>query len=164
MKFLIVLLALFPVVAPAQSLSERVVSYLSAASIPWAPGDWSTCQPEGQPDQICSWDAGKLGPQPSAGALAATPVSPPVPAQITAVQLQRQLNAMASCAPDGKTNCYAAAASAISASGNVDLQIQWAKATVFLRGDPNVAAIGAAIGLTSAQIDQTFRDAVANYP
>jgi len=47
------------------NLSESIVTYLNQNNIPFAPGDFSTGQPEGQADQILFWNQQKLGPQPT---------------------------------------------------------------------------------------------------
>lgn len=48
----------------AASESDLVQAYLTSNKITWSAGDWATCQPQGQSDQICIWNATKLGNQP----------------------------------------------------------------------------------------------------
>jgi hypothetical protein len=46
------------------ALNDQIIAYLTVNNIAFAPGDYQTGQPEGQPDQILHWDA-KLGAQPT---------------------------------------------------------------------------------------------------
>ena len=56
-------------------LNEKIVAYLSVNNITFTVSDYSTMQPEGQPDQIFSWNTEKLGVQPTEAQLdAAYPI------------------------------------------------------------------------------------------
>lgn len=46
-------------------LNEKIIAYLDANSIAFAPGDYMTGQPAGEEDQILHWDTEALGPQPT---------------------------------------------------------------------------------------------------
>jgi hypothetical protein len=46
------------------ALNDQIVAYLTVNNIAFAPGDYMTGQPEGEPDQILHWDA-RLGTQPT---------------------------------------------------------------------------------------------------
>jgi len=47
------------------SLNDTIVAYLTVNNIAFAPGDYQTGQPEGQPDQVLTWNTAKLGAQPT---------------------------------------------------------------------------------------------------
>lgn len=47
------------------SLNDEIVAYLTVNKIAFGPGDYMTGQPEGQPDQVLSWNTAKLGAQPT---------------------------------------------------------------------------------------------------
>ena len=56
-------------------LNSEIIAYLSVNNIPYTAGDYQTGQPEGQPNQILSWNTTKLGAQPTQAQLdAAYPV------------------------------------------------------------------------------------------
>ena len=46
------------------ALNDQIIAYLTVNGIAFAPGDYMTGQPEGEPDQVLHWDA-KLGAQPT---------------------------------------------------------------------------------------------------
>ena len=46
-------------------LNDKIVAYLYANGVSYAVGDYQTGQPEGEPDQILSWNESKLGPRPT---------------------------------------------------------------------------------------------------
>ena len=46
------------------TLNEKVIAYLSVNNISFTVNDYSTGQPEGQPNQILDWNTAALGPQP----------------------------------------------------------------------------------------------------
>lgn len=48
------------------SLNDQIVAYLTVNNIAFTAGDYMTGQPEGQPDQILSWNTAKLGAEPTA--------------------------------------------------------------------------------------------------
>jgi len=75
------------------------------------------------------------------------PPPPPVPFSVPAV------NAKLALAQAG----YHSTVEAIIAQADEEAQIWWSDATVFQRDHPMVATFGAALGLTSAQIDDLFR-------
>ncbi|WP_309400567.1 hypothetical protein [Cerasicoccus maritimus] len=78
-------------------------------------------------------------------------VALPVPAQVTVRQLRLWLNA--------EGHDVDAVINAMPEPGKSEAQIAWEYATIYERDDPLVDGIGSALGLTSAQIDQAFRDA-----
>lgn len=47
------------------SLNDKIVAYLTINNIAYAPGDYMTGQPEGQPDQILQWNTAALGAEPT---------------------------------------------------------------------------------------------------
>ena len=47
------------------ALNDTIVAYLTVNNIAFAPGDYQTGQPEGQPDQVLTWNTAKLGAQPT---------------------------------------------------------------------------------------------------
>ena len=47
------------------ALNDTIVAYLTVNNIAFAPGDYQTGQPEGQPDQVLTWNTEKLGAQPT---------------------------------------------------------------------------------------------------
>ena len=56
-------------------LNSEIIAYLSVNNIPYTAGDYQTGQPEGQPNQILSWNTAKLGAEPTQAQLdAAYPV------------------------------------------------------------------------------------------
>ena len=56
-------------------LNSEIIAYLSVNNIPYTAGDYQTGQPEGQANQILSWDTAKLGAEPTQAQLdAAYPV------------------------------------------------------------------------------------------
>ena len=56
-------------------LNSEIIAYLSVNNIAYTAGDYQTGQPEGQPNQILSWDTAKLGAEPTQAQLdAAYPV------------------------------------------------------------------------------------------
>ena len=46
-------------------LNSEIIAYLSVNNIPYTAGDYQTGQPEGQPNQILSWNTEKLGAEPT---------------------------------------------------------------------------------------------------
>jgi len=46
-------------------LNSEIIAYLSVNNIPYTAGDYQTGQPEGQANQILSWNTAKLGAQPT---------------------------------------------------------------------------------------------------
>ena len=46
-------------------LNSEIIAYLTVNNIPYTSGDYQTGQPEGQPNQILSWNTEKLGEQPT---------------------------------------------------------------------------------------------------
>ena len=56
-------------------LNSEIIAYLSVSNIAYTAGDYQTGQPEGQANQILSWDTAKLGAEPTQAQLdAAYPV------------------------------------------------------------------------------------------
>ena len=56
-------------------LNTQIVAYLTVNNITYTPGDYQTGQPEGQSDQILSWNTEKLGAEPTQAQLdAAYPI------------------------------------------------------------------------------------------
>ena len=56
-------------------LNSEIIAYLSVNNIPYTAGDYQTGQPEGQANQILSWNTAKLGAEPTQAQLdAAYPV------------------------------------------------------------------------------------------
>ena len=56
-------------------LNSEIIAYLSVNNIHYTAGDYQTGQPEGQANQILSWDTAKLGAEPTQAQLdAAYPV------------------------------------------------------------------------------------------
>ena len=56
-------------------LNSEIIAYLSVNNIAYTAGDYQTGQPEGQANQILSWDTAKLGAEPTQAQLdAAYPV------------------------------------------------------------------------------------------
>lgn len=56
-------------------LNSEIIAYLSVNNIPYTAGDYQTGQPEGEPNQILSWNTEKLGAEPTQAQLdAAYPV------------------------------------------------------------------------------------------
>ena len=56
-------------------LNSEIIAYLSVNNIAYTAGDYQTGQPEGQPNQILSWNTAKLGAQPTQAQLdAAYPI------------------------------------------------------------------------------------------
>ena len=47
------------------SLNTQIIAYLTVNNITYTPGDYQTGQPEGQSDQILSWNTEKLGAEPT---------------------------------------------------------------------------------------------------
>lgn len=56
---------------------------------------------------------------------------------------------------------FDAADAAVKASGNLPLQTAWEYGNTISRGSPGMVALGQALGLAGAQIDQLFRQAAA---
>ena len=57
------------------SLNDEIVAYLTVNNISFTSGDYMTGQPEGEPDQILSWNTVKLGAEPTQAQLdAAYPI------------------------------------------------------------------------------------------
>lgn len=75
---------------------------------------------------------------------AATPITP------------RQARLAMAATPHGQGTLLQAVQSAIVASDNPGLQIAWEYAVEWKRDAPEIAQIGAALGLTAAQIDTLF--------
>jgi hypothetical protein len=46
-------------------LNTQIVAYLTVNNIAYTAGDYQTGQPEGEPNQILSWDTAKLGAEPT---------------------------------------------------------------------------------------------------
>ena len=46
-------------------LNSEIIAYLSVNNIPYTAGDYQTGQPEGQANQILSWNTEKLGAEPT---------------------------------------------------------------------------------------------------
>jgi hypothetical protein len=46
-------------------LNSEIIAYLTVNNIPYTAGDYQTGQPEGQPNQILSWNTAKLGAEPT---------------------------------------------------------------------------------------------------
>jgi len=46
-------------------LNDQIQAYLAQANIAYESGDYKTGQPAGGADQVLSWDAAKLGAQPT---------------------------------------------------------------------------------------------------
>ena len=46
-------------------LNTEIVAYLTVNNIQYTIGDYQTGQPEGQPNQILTWNTAALGPQPT---------------------------------------------------------------------------------------------------
>ncbi len=46
-------------------LNTQIIAYLTVNNIPYTAGDYQTGQPEGQSDQILSWNTDKLGAEPT---------------------------------------------------------------------------------------------------
>ena len=56
-------------------LNSEIIAYLSVNNIPFTAGDYQTGQPEGEANQILSWNTAKLGAEPTQAQLdAAYPV------------------------------------------------------------------------------------------
>ena len=56
-------------------LNSEIIAYLSVNNIPYTAGDYQTGQPEGEANQILSWNTAKLGAEPTQAQLdAAYPV------------------------------------------------------------------------------------------
>ena len=56
-------------------LNSEIIAYLSVNNIAYTAGDYQTGQPEGQANQILSWNTAKLGAQPTQAQLdAAYPI------------------------------------------------------------------------------------------
>ena len=56
-------------------LNSEIIAYLSVNNIPYTAGDYQTGQPEGQANQILSWNTAKLGAEPTQAQLdAAYPI------------------------------------------------------------------------------------------
>ena len=56
-------------------LNTQIIAYLTVNNIPYTDSDYSTGQPEGQPDQILYWNTEALGPEPTQAQLdAALPI------------------------------------------------------------------------------------------
>ena len=51
------------------TLNDTIVAYLTINNIAFGGGDYQTGQPEGEEDQVLTWDTTKLGAQPSADQL-----------------------------------------------------------------------------------------------
>lgn len=47
------------------TLNEKIIAYLSVNNISFTVDDYSTGQPQGQPNQILEWNTAALGPQPN---------------------------------------------------------------------------------------------------
>lgn len=68
----LILLAVFlGAAAHAQTANDLVYLWLSQHGLAAVAGDYRTCQPDGQPDQICGWNTTNLGTQPTADQLSA---------------------------------------------------------------------------------------------
>jgi hypothetical protein len=63
-------------------LNSEIIAYLSVNNIPYTAGDYMTGQPEGQPNQILSWNTEKLGAEPTQAQLDAANTT--YQAQVTA--------------------------------------------------------------------------------
>ena len=46
-------------------LNSEIIAYLTVNNIAYTAGDYQTGQPEGQPNQILSWNTAKLGAEPT---------------------------------------------------------------------------------------------------
>lgn len=76
------------------------------------------------------------------------PIPDPAPVTVvSAMQFQRALN---------QSGLYTAVDTAIAGSGDLDLQIYWAKTSEFHRDHPKVAQMAQALGYTDAQVDAVF--------
>lgn len=123
------------------TLNDLIRAFLASKGISFSAGDFTTCQPDGEAEQIETWDVGKLGTEPSAADLAAAGAYVAVPASVTPLQGRLALNAA------GK---LAAVKTAVAAAGQAT-QIWFEYATVWERAN----------GLTDAQIDALFIQASA---
>jgi len=47
------------------SLNDKIIAYLTINNIAFVGGDYQTGQPEGEEDQVLTWDVSKLGTQPT---------------------------------------------------------------------------------------------------
>jgi hypothetical protein len=83
---------------------------------------------------------------PATGVFTTPPYVPPVPDSVSMMQAQLALEAA------GKLDAVTAAVAAADAK----TKIYWATATALHRDHPVVLALGAAVGLTPAQIDALF--------
>lgn len=115
--------------------------------------------PEGAPyyGQVTAYPAASGAPRPEhaaadIAAAIATPPPPPVPGSVTPRQLLLALYA-----------AYGIAEAQILAQlgGEESARIEFARALSFEREHPLVAQLAAAMGLTSAQVDDLYRDAAS---
>lgn len=111
--------------------------------------------PEGAPPQQPGWtraqgpaDAVFLGEDGMRCDL--TRLTAPVPESVQMWQARVALKA---------AGLFEAADTAVKASGNVPLLTAWEYGNTISRGSPGMAALGAALGLAGAQIDELFRQA-----
>jgi hypothetical protein len=86
----------------------------------------------------------------AANVLATFTLPDPVPSSVTNYQARRALRAAA---------LFDKADAAVRGAGNPVFVDAWDYANVFLREDDVITAMGAALGLTSSQVDDLFRAA-----
>jgi polygalacturonase len=71
------------------ALSDTIVAYLVVNNIAFSAGDFQTGQPEGQPDQVLTWNTEKLGAQPTQAQLDAAYTTYQNTIQAASVRMQR---------------------------------------------------------------------------
>jgi len=154
MKKTLLALLLLPSLAQAQTANDLVQVWLAQAGKTAAPGDYTTCQPEGQADGICTWNAVALGAQPTDTQLQALipawqaiAAAGPVPKAVSRAQAFAALN---------NAGLLAKAQAAVNAAPDANVSIFWNNSSDFRRDSPSIAAIGQALGMTPAQIDALF--------
>jgi hypothetical protein len=96
---------------------------------------------------IVASESGNVGDSYANGVVTPQPAAPSVPVSVALWQAKTALS---------NAGLLTAAESAVAAANNPALALFWEDASNIERGDPLVATIGAALGLTPAQVDLLF--------
>lgn len=129
------------------SLNDQVIAWLASQNKTPAPSDYQTAIITATGvDTIAHWNTTNLGTQPTLAQLAAVVILTPVPQSVSQRQARLALN------QQGLLTTVQAAIN----SADQPTQIAWAYASQIDRNDPLVTTLGAALSLTSTQIDNLF--------
>ena len=120
---------------------------------------WLVTLDNGTKERVANTSAANTGAAALAIATAiqATPDAATVLADWRSGASCTRFQAMVALSNSGK---LAAANAAVSASGNVLIQLAWAEALIFRRNSPSIAALAGALSLTATDLDTLFIAAV----